>query len=279
MTTPALQASALFDVRGRVCLVTGGASGIGLACAEVLAANGAQLHIIDRDQAAIDAALAAWRAAGAQCSGHLADVADAAQIGAAVDAVQQTAGRIDVAFVNAGIGGGPGFLRGDGSRNTDRLFEKLPLEQWNAVMQVNVTGALLTMQNVARVMKQAGRGRIVVTSSVSATKTEHLVGTPYVVSKAAVTQLVRQAALELAAYGITVNALAPGPFITNISGGRLRQPDARAPFEALIPMHRLGDKPDIQGVALFLASDAARYMTGASVAVDGGFSLGTTDNP
>lgn len=269
-------AHTLFDVSDAVCLITGGASGIGRAYAEVMLANGAKVHIVDQDQAAIDAAVATLAPAGSVW-GHRADVTVAEQLDAAIAGVVQASGGIDVAFVNAGIGGGPGFLKGDGQRNGERSFEDLPFDQWARVMDVNVNAAFRTMQGVVRVMKQHGGGRIIVTTSVSAAKTEQHVGTPYVVSKAAIAHLMRQAALELVRYDITVNAIAPGPFITNISGGRLRQADARAPFERLIPMHRLGTDMDIQGAALFLASRAARYITGAHITIDGGFSLGTAD--
>ena len=274
MTLPTAQR--LFDVSDRVCIITGGASGIGLAYAEVMLANHATVHIIDRDPEAIEGALDSCGCPEA-LHGHCADVTVAEELEAAIASAVAASGRIDVAFVNAGIGGGPGFLKGDGGRNSERSFEDLPFEQWSRVMDVNVNAAFRTMQAVVRVMKQHGGGRIIVTSSVSADKTEQHVGTAYVVSKSAIAHLVRQAALELVRYGITVNAIAPGPFITNISGGRLRDADARAPFERLIPMHRLGTGEDIQGAALFLASGAARYITGARITVDGGFSLGTAD--
>lgn len=274
MTLPTAQR--LFDVSDAVCLITGGANGIGLACAQVLVANHARVHIIDRDAAAIEAALNSL-GCPENLSAQCADVTVLGQLQSAVAEVVAGSGRIDVAFINAGIGGGPGFLKGDGQRDEDRRFEDLPFEQWSRVMDVNLNAAFRTMQEVVRVMKGRAGGRIVVTSSASAAKTEQLVGAPHVVSKAAVAQLVRQAAVELARYGITVNAIAPGPFITNISGGRLREAAARAPFERLIPMHRLGTDADIQGAALFLASGAARYITGAQLTVDGGFSLGAGD--
>jgi NAD(P)-dependent dehydrogenase (short-subunit alcohol dehydrogenase family) len=264
----------LFAVRGLATVLTGGASGIGLACAQALAANGARVALFDRDATALEQALAVLPP-GARA--ELVDVTDGAGLENAFDRTMAAFGRLDVVFVNAGIGGGPGFLRGDRSRNTERALEDLPAEQWQRVMEVNVSGAFRTLQSAVRRMKKTGGGRIIVTSSVSSFKTEQHVGTPYVVSKAAVGHLVRQAALELARFGITVNAMAPGPFISNISGGRLKDPEARAPFERAIPLHRLGEPPDIQGVALFLASPAARYITGAHIVVDGGFSLGAAD--
>ncbi|HWX85534.1 MAG TPA: SDR family oxidoreductase [Xanthobacteraceae bacterium] len=102
-------------------------------------------------------------------------------------------------------------------------------------------------------------------------------GAPYVAAKAGAAQLVRQAALELARYNITVNAIAPGPFVTNISGGRLRDPAVRAPFEKFSPMRRLCEPDDIKGLALFLASPAAAFITGAQIVIDGGMTLGMAD--
>ena len=275
-----MKIESLFSVAGLRTVITGGASGIGLAIAEAMVVNGARVALIDLDEERLAQArsrLADIAGARDACVGLAADVADADALRAAFEASVQALGGLDVAFVNAGIGGGPGWLRGDDSRNPERLFEDLPHAQWDRVMQVNVDAAFHTMQLAVRAMKPQGRGRIVVTASCSASKVEQRVGTPYVVSKAAVGHLVRQAALELVRYGITVNAIAPGPFITNISGGRLRDPEARAPFERDIPMHRLGEAQDVQGVALFLASPAARYMTGAQVLVDGGFTLGSAD--
>ena len=266
-----MKAAQLFDVSGLVTIVTGGASGIGLGYAEVMAANGAKVTVLDTDATAL-------RALPDGVRGIAADVADRAALDKAVDAVAAAHGRIDVVFANAGIGGGPGFLVGaDDSRNAERAIEKLPLDQWQRVFAVNVVGAFLTIQAAARHMKPRGSGRIIVTSSVDSFITEQYVGTPYVASKGAVGQLVRQAALELAKYHITVNAIAPGPIITNISGGRLKDPATRAPFERQIPMHRLGTPADLQGLALFLASPASGYITGVHVVADGGYVLGPAD--
>jgi len=125
-------------------------------------------------------------------------------------------------------------------------------------------------------MKERG-GRIIVTTSISAIRTEAYVAAPYVAAKAGAAQLVRQAAHELARYNITVNAIAPGPFVTNISGGRLKDPVVRAPFEKFSPMHRVGEPDDVKGLALFLASPAAGLITGAQIVIDGGATLGMAD--
>jgi NAD(P)-dependent dehydrogenase (short-subunit alcohol dehydrogenase family) len=274
-----MKAADLFDVRGLATIVTGGASGIGYGYAEVMAANGARVALFDVDGAAARAAAQALtQKHGAEVRAEAVDVTDRAALDRAFDAVAAAWGRIDVVFANAGIGGGPGFLVGaDNSRNADRTIEKLPDDQWQRVFAVNVMGALATIQAAARHMKPRNAGRIIVTSSVDSFTSEQYVGTPYVVSKGAVGQLVRQAARELARYNINVNAIAPGPTITNISGGRLKDPAARAPFEKLIPMHRLGTPEDLQGLALFLAAPASRYITGVHVVADGGYVLGPAD--
>lgn len=274
-----MKAADLFDVRGLVTIVTGGASGIGYGYAEVMAANGANVTLFDVDGAAArQAAQALSKAHGVAVGAAIVDVTDRAALDRAVDAVATAAGRLDVMFANAGIGGGAGFLVGpDNARNAERAIEKLPLEQLERVFAVNVTGALATIQAAVRHMKPRKSGRIIVTSSIDSFITEQYVGTPYVISKGAVGQMVRQAALELAAYNITVNAIAPGPTVTNISGGRLKQPAALAMFGPMIPMHRLGTPEDLHGLALFLASPSSRYITGVHVVADGGYVLGPAD--
>lgn len=267
----------LFDVRGRSVLVTGAASGIGFGYAEVMAANGAHVVMSDADGAALDAAVARLSATGARVSGVVADVTQPATLHAAVEAVLQREGRLDVLFANAGVSAGPGFLRGDGTRNEAAAIEHLSLDTFDRALSINLRGALATIQAAVPPMKRQQAGRIIVTTTVSLIRTETLVSTLYVASKAALGQLVRQAALELAAHGILVNGIAPGPTITNIGGGRLQDAAARAPFEQMIPMHRLATPADLQGAALFLASAASAYVTGTQLVVDGGGCLGSAD--
>lgn len=259
----------LFDVAGLVTIVTGGASGIGLAYAEAMADNGARVILFDLDAARL---AAETKRLGAR--GVLVDVTDRAALDRAFDETVRAEGRLDVVFANAGIGGGPGFLTLDGQRNPPRAFEKLDTEQWERIFKLDVTALFWTIQAAARHMKAGKGGRIVATTSISAVKTESFVGTPYVAAKAGAAQLVRQAALELAEYNILVNAIAPGPVVTNISGGRLQDKDVQAALAKYCPLKRLGLPDDIQGLALFLASPAAKYMTGATLTVDGGVTLG-----
>lgn len=267
----------LFDVRDLSVLVTGAASGIGLAYAEAMAANGAHVTLTDVDEVALEAAVVRLRAAGGQAWAQSADVTRPETLQAAMEAVVAREGRLDVVFANAGISAGPGFLRGDGTRNPDAALEKLSPETLERALSINLMGAFHTLQAATPHMKRQGGGRIVVTSTVSTVKTETLVSTLYVASKAALLQLIRQAALELATYGILVNGIAPGPVVTNIGGGRLRDAAARQPFERVTPLKRLAVPQDLYGAALFLASPASGYITGIQVTVDGGLCLGSAD--
>jgi len=271
-----MSAATLFDVSGLATVVTGGASGLGLAYTEVMAENGARVTIMDANGEALGEAVQRFRNVGLDVRGEAVDVTDRGALDRSFDATARHYGRLDVVFANAGIGGGPGFLKLDGERNPERALENVPNELWDRVIAIDLTAVFATLQAAARHMKRAG-GRIIVTTSISAIRTETYVAAPYVAAKAGAAQLVRQAALELARYNITVNAIAPGPFVTNISGGRLKDPAVRAPFERFAPLHRVGRPADIKGLALFLASPAAALITGAQIVIDGGATLGTAD--
>jgi NAD(P)-dependent dehydrogenase (short-subunit alcohol dehydrogenase family) len=272
-----MKAQELFKVGGLVTVVTGAASGIGLAIARVMADNGARVTLVDVDREALQEAVRALSATGAEVHGEAADVTDKQALERAVSAAIGRHGRLDVAFANAGISGGPGFLKADDQRNPPSAIENLSEELWDRVIETNLSSVFKTLQVVAPRMKAQGGGCIIVTGSISALRPELYVGTPYVASKAGVAQLVRQAALELARYNVRVNAIAPGPVITNIAGGRLRDLAARAPFERTSPMHRIATPEDLCGAALYLASPAASFVTGATIVVDGGAALGAAD--
>ena len=126
-------------------------------------------------------------------------------------------------------------------------------------------------------MKKQGKGRIIVTSSISASMAESLVSSIYATSKSTVGHMVRQYAFELAKYGILVNAISPGPVITNIGGGRLKMTESRRPFEKATPLGRIAEPSDLYGAALFLASPASSMITGTQIVVDGGRILGMAD--
>lgn len=272
-----MQIEELFGVRGKAVAITGAASGIGLAYAEVMAANGAHVTLIDRDRVALAAAVERLNAQGGNVAGETADVTEPDTLRAAFSAAVARHGRLDVVFANAGISGGPGFLKGNGERNPAGEVENLSIDVWQQVFATNVTSILHTLQIVVPQMKKQGGGRIIVTSSISASMAETLVSSIYATSKGTVGHMVRQYALELARYGILVNAISPGPVVTNIGGGRLQQEDARKPFERAAPMGRIAHPADLMGAALFFASAASSLVTGTEIVVDGGRILGTAD--
>ena len=267
----------LFSVQGLSVLITGGASGIGFAYAQALAENGARLMIADINQEALDHAVTALTALGAEVAGERVDVTKREDLDRAVANTVVHYGRIDGVFANAGISGGPGFLGPDRTRKPERALEFIPDELWTRVIETNLTSVFRTVQAIVPQMKRQGGGRIIVTSSISATKAEIYVGSAYVASKAGVAQFVRQAAIELAKFNILVNAIAPGPVITNIGGGRLKESEARKPFEIACPLHEVASPDDLKGAAIYLASPASRFVTGAQIVVDGGVTLGEAD--
>lgn len=265
----------MFDVAGKSVIVTGGASGIGRAYAEIMVEMGAQVCIFDMDAAGLNTAVAEISARGwtGTVTGDALDVSDRAALAAGFDKVAQVNRRVDVVFANAGVDAGPGFLTPEGERCAEGQIDALPEDQWDRVIDVNLTGIFMTIRNAARHMKKTGGGRIIVTSSVAARVNESIVGTAYMPAKAGVDHLVRNAAMELAEFGINVNCISPGPFITNIAGGRLKNKADREAFEAQSLMRRIADPDEIKGLALFLASPASSYVTGAQMTIDGGSSL------
>jgi NAD(P)-dependent dehydrogenase (short-subunit alcohol dehydrogenase family) len=267
----------MFDVTGKSAIVTGGANGLGLAYAEVLAENGARVCIFDLNQQKLDEAVASLRAAGGEVWGQIVDVTNRPQMTAAFEKVAERHGRIDIVFANAGIDAGPGFLTPEGERNPEGEIDNLDDHHWDLVITTNLTSVFNTIKLAAKHMKRTGGGRIIATSSIASLYNEPIVGTPYMPAKAGVTHLVRQAAMELGRYNILVNAIAPGPFITNIAGGRMRNKADRKAFEDMSVLHRVADTSEIKGLALYLASPASSYVTGAQMVIDGGLHLRPAD--
>lgn len=276
-----MNVSSLFDVAGFGTIVTGGASGLGLAYGEVLAAHGARVTLIDLDADAVAAQAARLVAEGLDVRGAVADVTDHAALDRVIDEAAQIYGRLDVAFANAGIDPGVGFVgswAGDGRpRVEEGALERYTDERWNRVIEINLTGIFATARAAVRHMRPRGFGRIVVTTSLAATKVEPVIGAAYMTAKAGARHLMHTLALELAADGITVNAIAPGFFITNIGGGHAHNPDLQAAVAKDVPMHRVGQPDDIKALALFLASPACEYITGQEIVIDGGWGLGVAD--
>ena len=145
------------------------------------------------------------------------------------------------------------------------------------MIDINLNGIFATARAAARHMRPRGFGRIIVTTSLAATKVEPAIGSAYMAAKAGARHLMHCLALELAADGITANAIAPGFFVTNIGGGHAHDPDQQAAIAKVIPMHRVGRPDDIKALALFLASPASEYITGQEIVIDGGWGLGAAD--
>jgi NAD(P)-dependent dehydrogenase (short-subunit alcohol dehydrogenase family) len=254
----------MFALDGRVAAVTGAASGLGLAMAEALAAAGATVVLLDIDAARVAAACAAIRSAGGRAESAVLDVADREAIRATIDGIAARHGRLDAVIANAGVTAGPGYRTELGQINAVRD------EQWDQVLSINLTGVFVTIQAAAAHMKRQRSGRIVAVASVAGLKSEIMCGYAYTATKAAVVNLVRQAAMELAPYGVMVNGIAPGPFRTNIAGGRIQQPEIEAEFASMVPLGRIAAPDEIKGLAILLSSPASSFMTGTTIPIDGG---------
>jgi NAD(P)-dependent dehydrogenase (short-subunit alcohol dehydrogenase family) len=273
--------SSRFDVTGFGVIATGGASGLGLAYGEVLAAHGARVTLIDLDGDAVAEQASRLQGDGLDVRSAVADVTDHAALDRAIDEAAETYGRLDVAFANAGIDPGVGFVGawagGQRPRVDDGALERYTDERWNRVIDINLNGVFATARAAARHMRPRGFGRIVITTSMAATHVEPAIGSAYMTAKAGARHFMHSVALELAADGIMVNAIAPGFFVTNIGGGHAHNPDTQAAIARDIPMHRVGQPDDIKALALFLASPASEYITGQEIIIDGGWGLGVAD--
>lgn len=257
----------MFDLSGQIALVTGAASGLGLAITEVLLEAGASVVMADHDAQTLGRETHRLREAGfSAVHEQRVDVSQEAAVEALFDEVAATLGAPGIVFANAGISAGRGFVVEAGQ------LQSVGLDEWQRVLDINLTGVLLTLRAAARTMKPRGRGRIIVTASIAGLRAEALSGYAYVASKAAVINLVRQAAVELATHGVLVNAIAPGPFATEINGGRLKLPESAERMRTYIPLGRIAATDEIKGVALLLASGASSYITGTVIPVDGGAS-------
>lgn len=271
----------LFDVQDYGVIVTGGASGIGLGYTEALAENGARVTMLDVDAERIENETRRLGEAGLDVAGQVVDVTDHAALDEAVDRVAEDYGRLDVVFANAGVDSGPGFVAGwvgeQRPRAPEGALENYTDERWNHVIETNLNGVFATLRAAARHMRPQRSGRLIVTTSLASTKTEAVIGAAYMAAKAGAAHLTRNVALELAAFNITVNAIAPGFFVTNIGGGHAHDPELQAMVAKYVPMHRVAFPEDIKGLALFLASPASAYITGQEIVIDGGWGLGTAD--
>ncbi|MDP3552405.1 3-oxoacyl-ACP reductase FabG [Methylocystis sp.] len=245
----------LTSIADRSVIVTGGSRGIGRGVARVFAAKGAQVMVVGRDLAQAEAAAAAIRAEGGRASGFAADVGDPGDVERMAAAALERHGGIDILCANAGV------------FPAARLME-MTLAQWNEVLSTNLAGAFLSVRACVPALARSGRGRIVLTSSITGPITGYPGWTHYAASKAGQLGFMRTAALELTPYGITINAVLPGNVRTE--GLDALGEDYLAQMTASIPQRRLGSVEDIAYAALFFASDEAGYITGQTLVIDGG---------
>jgi NAD(P)-dependent dehydrogenase (short-subunit alcohol dehydrogenase family) len=251
-----MKASELFDLRGRVGLVTGASSGLGLRFAEVLAANGAAVALVARRKERLAALQARIEAAGGRAVAIEADVLDGAAMRRAFDAAEAAFGTVTILVNNAGVG------------HSTRALD-LPEEEWRRVLGTNLDAVFFWSQEGARRMLAAGKpGAIVNIASVLGFGVGKGV-IAYAAAKAGVVQITKALGLELAFKGIRVNAIAPGWFVTEINRDYLAS-DAGKKLTRDIPVGRFGRDGDLDGALLLLASDAGRFIAGATIVVDGG---------
>jgi NAD(P)-dependent dehydrogenase (short-subunit alcohol dehydrogenase family) len=247
-----------FRLDGRVALVTGGNRGLGKQMALALAEAGADVALTSRSaQHAEDAAREITDATGRRVLGYACDVTDPENVESVVGQVVATLGGLHILVNNAGIN-----IRGP--------IDSLSLEEFRLVQETNVTGAWLICRAAAPYLKEQRYGRVInIGSTLSIIALAER--TPYATSKGAILQMTRALALEWAPYGITVNAMLPGPFATEMNASLKDDEATYQQFIARIPLGRWAELEEIGGLAVFLASDASSFVTGAGITIDGGW--------
>ena len=244
-----------FDLTDKVAIVTGGGRGLGRAIARGLAQQGARLVLSGRTAATLDATAAEL---GPETLTHAGDIAVESDVIALRDAALARFGRIDILVNNAGVN--PIY----------KTIEKTTLEEWQHILGINLTGTFLCAKHIGGAMAEAGRGSVINISSIAG----HVGlrrSVPYCATKGGVELMTKALALDWASKGVRVNCIAPGYFETDLTAGMIANETLSTRLLGQTPMGRFGRDPDLVGAAIFLASDASAYMTGQSLAIDGGY--------
>lgn len=249
-----------FDLTGKVALVTGGNSGIGLGMADGLARAGADVCVWGTNAGKNEAARKQLEEYGTKVLALRCDVSDESQVAAAFDETVRTLGKVDSCFANAGVGGG-GALP----------FYEQPTEAWRRVWAVNLDGAFFTLRAAARHMVERGEGGRLVGTSSSSVMDGAPRGQAYAASKGALVAAMRGLAVELARYSITANIITPGWIETPMTARNVGNEKFESSVIRRVPFRRWGAGEDFAGIAVYLASDASRYHTGDTFVIDGGY--------
>ena len=252
--------SSLFDLTGRVAIVTGGSRGLGLEMAAGLAEAGASLMLCARREEWLTPTIADLRGRGFTVEGMTCDVANTADVQAVVDQTIAAYGRLDILVNNAGV-------------TWAAAPEAMPLDKWRKVIDTNLTGTFLFSQAAGREMLKSGYGRIINVASIAgviaSVNGPHYAA--YAASKAGIMGLTRELAASWGRQGIRVNAIAPGYFHSRLADGAIEMVEPE--LKATSPMGRVGADDELKGVVVFLAADASNYITGQVLVVDGGWSI------
>jgi gluconate 5-dehydrogenase len=246
-----------FDLTGRIALVTGGGTGIGLGIANGLAERGAHLVLAQRRRDVVEAAAAAIRDAGGSAEAATLDVTDMAMITRVIEDIAARHGKLDILVNNAGA-------------NARMPCLEMDPDTWDRIVMTNVKGPFFASAAAAKVMRAHNYGKIINIASLQSEAAARN-GVTYATSKGAIKMMTKGMAVELAAFGIRVNAIGPGTFPTDLNRGLFADPAWLANQRAKIPLGRVGDLDELAGAAIYLASAASDYMTGQVLYVDGGF--------
>lgn len=249
-----------FRLDGRRAVITGGSRGLGLAMAQALAEAGASLVIGGRSQEHLDEARAHLEPFATQVDTIVADIATPEAATAFCEQVLERFSPVDILINNVG------------GRRVNFPTEEMPLDQWQQIVDLNLTQAFICTKMIGGAMLPRKHGRVINIASISGLVAgAHMRGRSYETCKAALAMFTKAVAADWAPHGVTVNAIAPGTFLTDANKRWFQQkPELKIEIESTVPMGRLGEPDEIGGLALYLASDLSSYMTGSLIVIDGG---------